>query len=157
MSEEKINLTDLKDLADQSEMAIANKLCIIAATLICGFIALTYVVLLPQGLIPIGAGIGTILLALAPIIISWSLYLKDHESPVVKHVIGFGFGLLYAVIMFTSDIGIVYLYAIPILVVVSVYSDVKYTAAVSIGAVIINIIWVGISMQYSTLTPDEVT
>ena len=157
MSEEKINLTDLKDLADQSEMAIANKLCIIAATLICGFIALTYVVLLPQGLIPIGAGIGTILLALAPIIISWSLYLKDHESPVVKHVIGFGFGLLYAVIMFTSDIGIVYLYAIPILVVVSVYSDVKYTAAVSIGAVIINIISVAIRMQSPNLTPDDVT
>lgn len=157
MSEEKINLTDLKDLADQSEMAIANKLWIIAATLICGFIALTYVVLLPQGLIPIGVGIGTILLALAPIIISWSLYLKDHESPVIKHVIGFGFGLLYAVIMFTSDIGIVYLYVIPIIVVVSVYSDVKYTAAVSIGAVIINIISVAIRMQSPNLTPDDMT
>ena len=149
--------TSLSLLASKSEIAIANKQAVIAGTLVCGFIAVTYIALLPMKLIPIGVGIVTVILALAPIILSWLLYLKDNESTYVKHIVGGGFGLLYAVIMFTSSIGIVYLYAIPMLVIVTVYSDVIFTVAVSFGAVIINFISIGIKMSQGGLSPDDLT
>ena len=158
-SKEKIweNTSQLEQLASMSEMAIANKQSVIAVSIICGFIAMTYVVLLPQGLIPMGVGIATILIALAPIVLSWCFYLRDHSSDAVKHVIGIGFGLLYTVILFSSEVEIVYLYAIPLLVIVTVYSDVKYTSAVSGGAALINIIYVAIHMLSGNITEDQIT
>lgn len=151
------NNVQLQELAAMSETAIANKLATIATTLICGFIAATYIILVPQGLIPAGVGVATIVLALLPIIFSWLIYSKDHDSKFVRHVIGVGFGLLYAVIMFTSSIGIVYLYAIPLLVIVTVYNDVPYTIAITAGVVIINAISVGMQMSSGNLAPDDVT
>ncbi|MCR4685006.1 MAG: hypothetical protein K5649_06015 [Lachnospiraceae bacterium] len=151
------NTEQLKSLAAMSEIAITNRQSTIATTLICGFIAATYIVLVPQGMIPAGVGIATILLALAPIVLSWLLYKKDNDTPLIKHVIGCGFGLLYAVILFTSDIGIVYLYAVPLLVIVTVYNDVKYTIAVAGGAVLLNAIKVGMTMAQGNLSPDDVT
>ena len=151
------NTAQLQSLAAMSEMAIANKQSSIATTLICGFIAMTYVVLLPQGLIPAGVGIGTIVLALLPVVISWALFKKDPSSALIKHVIGCGFGLLYGVILFTSDIGIVYLYAVPLLVIVTIYADVRYTIFISGGVVILNAIKVAMTMAGGNLTPDDVT
>lgn len=98
------NSSELEQLAAMSEMAIANKQSTIAATVICGFIAMTYIVLLPQGLIPMGVGIGTILLALLPIVLSWFFYVRDHGSEAIRHIIGCGFGLLYGVILVLTTI-----------------------------------------------------
>ena len=154
---EKIDLAELKTLADQSETAIANKLSIIATTLVCGFIAFTYVILLPQGLIPLGTGLTTIVLAILPIALSWIFYLKDKDSAIIKHIIGCCFAILYATILFSSDIGIVFLYAIPLLVIVTAYNDIPYTAAISIGVVILNLISVGMKMSKGNVTPDDMT
>ena len=152
-----MNSTQLEQLAAMSEMAIANKQLTIAATVICGFIAMTYVVLLPQGLIPTGVGIVTILIALLPIVLSWTAYIRNHSSEAIRHFIGCGFGLLYGVILFTSELEIVYLYAIPLLVIVTVYSDVRYTIEVSGGAVVLNLIYVGMHMASGNVTEDQVT
>ena len=151
------NTSELEQLAAMSEMAIANKQSAIAATVICGFIAVTYIVLLPQGLIPMGVGIVTILLALLPIVLSWFIYVRNRSSEAIRHVICCGFGLLYAVILFTSELGIVFLYAIPLLVIVTVYSDVKYTCAVSGGTVLLNIIYVAIHMASGNVSEEQVT
>ncbi|MCR4585015.1 MAG: hypothetical protein K5686_04765 [Lachnospiraceae bacterium] len=148
---------EMEKLAGMSETAIANKQATIAATFICGFIALTYVVLLPQGIIPPGVGIVTILLALAPIVISWIVYARDHAAEGVRHIIGCGFGILYGVILFTSEMDIVFMYAIPLLVIVTVYSDMKYTIFVSGGTVILNFIQVAIRMSAGNLTEEQVT
>ncbi len=149
--------SEMEQLAGMSEIAIANRQSTVAATIICGFIAMTYVILLPQGLIPMGVGLLTIALALAPIILSWVFYTKDHSSEIIKHVIGCGFGLLYGVILFTSEMSIVFLYAIPLLVIVTVYNDVRYTIFVSGGAVVLNFIYVGMRFSKGNLTGDDVT
>ena len=65
-----INEQQLNKLASVSELAIANKQAAAAATVICGMIALTYLILLPQHLIQIGIAVGTIILALVPSILS---------------------------------------------------------------------------------------
>ena len=152
-----MNSTQLEQLAAMSEMAIANKQLTIAATVICGFIAMTYVVLLPQGLIPTGVGIVTILIALLPIVLSWTAYIRNHSSEAIRHFIGCGFGLLYGVILFTSELEIVYLYAIPLLVIVTVYSDVRYTVMVSGAAVVLNLIYVGMHMASGNVSGDQMT
>ena len=152
-----INEQQLNRLASSSELAIANKQAAAAATAICGMIAITYIILLPQQLIPTGVGIVTIILALLPIVLSWVLYRMDHSHPLIKHVVGAGFGLLYLVLMFTAEGGVVYLYAIPLLVIVTVYHDVKFSIAVSGGCVLINAITVAMTMSKGGLSTDDIT
>lgn len=152
-----INEQQLNKLASASELAIANKQAAAAATVICGMIALTYLILLPQHLIQTGIAVVTIILALVPIILSWVFYKKDHSHPAIKHVVGAGFGLLYIVLMFTASGGVIYLYAIPLLVIVTVYSDVKFSIAVSGGCVLINAITVAMTMSKGGLTEDDIT
>ncbi|MCR5283728.1 MAG: hypothetical protein K6E18_10185 [Lachnospiraceae bacterium] len=50
---------ELEALAAKSEIHIANKLALIATSFVCGFIAMTYIVLLPQKLIPLPISITT--------------------------------------------------------------------------------------------------
>ncbi|MCR5419224.1 MAG: hypothetical protein K6E84_09940 [Lachnospiraceae bacterium] len=143
---------ELVQLSKVSELATTNKIAIMGLTILCGFIAATFLILVISKQIPAGSGLLTVLLAVAPIALSWFFYLKDKETPMAMHVIGVGFAILYIVIMFTSEMEIVYLYVIPMLVIVTLYGKVAYTAEVSIGAAIVNLIKVG-----STLASGQVT
>nr|MCR5283727.1 hypothetical protein [Lachnospiraceae bacterium] len=96
------------------------------------------------------------MIAILPQIAAWILYLRKPESVVVRHIVGSGFGLLYAFILFTSELEIVYLYAIPLIVIITIYGDVTYTAAIAFGTVILNAISVAITMSHG-VTGDEIT
>ncbi len=148
--------SELEALAIKPESRIANKQATIGTSIVCAFIAITYAVLLPQKLIPLSIGIITILLAVVPQVISWFIYLKDPGSPIIRHTAGGGFGLLYAFIIFTSDVEICYLYAIPLVVIVTIYEDLVFTAAISFGVAILNLISVGIKIA-GGVTPDQMT
>ncbi|MBR4759384.1 MAG: hypothetical protein IK078_04460 [Lachnospiraceae bacterium] len=151
------NLTDeqRQKLVNINEIAMANKIATVILTVLCGLIAFTYIAVMAMKLAPAGVGTVTLILAIAPIVLCWLFYLKDKNSGLVMHVVGVGFAILYTVILFTSDIDIVFMYVIPILVVVTLYGDVKYTALCSIGAAIENFIYVGI--QFAKGNVNETT
>ena len=148
---------ELNRLAELSEAKLSNKSATVALTVLCGFIAFTFAILLPQKLIPIGTGLLTIFLAVAPIVLCWLFYKNDNETTMVKHVIGVGFGLLYIVILFSSSISIVFMYVIPILVIVTVFGDVRYTVLVSVSAFLVNLVYVGYRFSQGGVAPDDMT
>lgn len=68
---------------------------------------------------------------LLPVIAVWVAFHYKPESIYIKHGIGIGFGIFYAVICFMSKEQMVFIYAIPMLIAVSIFCDVKFSVTVS--------------------------
>ncbi|MBP5222083.1 MAG: hypothetical protein J6Z35_02840, partial [Lachnospiraceae bacterium] len=127
MSEE-----ELLKLSAMSEIRIANKYFSLAISILCGIIAVTYLGVWISGLYPPSMEILTIVLSLFPIVLCWLMYSRNKEAVSIRYIVLIGFAIIYTVILFSSDMDLLYLYAVPILVVITMFSDVKYTAVFSI-------------------------
>ncbi len=138
---DEMSSSELESIASLSELSMANLLGSIGLTAVCGLIAITYLTLTFKENVKLPIGLVTIILSVMPIVLCWLFYGRDKESAVIKHVIGTGFALAYTFILFTSTIEMVFLYAVPMLIIVTLYSDVKYTSLVSIGVAVENIIY----------------
>ncbi len=143
---------ELNALASQSEKAISNLVAMIALCILCGFIMVTYIVILVMGLVSPANAIITILLCVIPSVLCIFFYLKDKENELIKHIIGFGFAVLYTEILFSSTMETVYLYVVPMLIVITLYGDMTYTALVAVGAAVENLIYVAIVMGKGEIT-----
>ena len=150
MSEE-----ELLKLSAMSESRIANKYSSLAISILCGIIAVTYFGLLVSGLVPPAMVIPMILLSILPIVLCWIMYGRNKEAVSIRYIILIGFAIIYTVILFSSDMDLVYLYAVPILVVITMFSDVKYTAVFSIGVVVENAINVVMRFASGRVEGDE--
>ena len=150
MSEE-----ELLKLSAMSEIRIANKYSSLAISILCGIIAVTYFGLLVSGLVPPAMVIPMILLSILPIVLCWIMYGRNKEAVSIRYIILIGFAIIYTVILFSSDMDLVYLYAVPILVVITMFSDVKYTAVFSIGVVVENAINVVMRFTSGRVEGDE--
>ena len=130
---------ELERVAGMSEVAIANKNAILAHTILCSIISAAYVMEVVKHTRTLGYVLSVIALAMIPVVIDWVLFNGDRDSMVIRHVIGFGFGIMYTYVIFTTDNQLVFTYVIPMLVVVSLYDDKKYISLVGILAVAVNI------------------
>ena len=82
------------------------------------------------------------LLGLVPVILEQILYRKNNETKMVKHLIGYGFAVYYAFLLFTATNPLTFTYVLLMVLVISVYNDMAYTIKISIGVVILNVIQV---------------
>lgn len=99
--------------------------------------------------------IGIILLALwVPTIVTIIVYKKNPESPLLRHIIGVGYGLFYIAVCLLSDQQLVYTYAIPMLIVVTIYCDFKFSITVSVACIGVALIH---SISYGVRNNFEVT
>ncbi len=146
---------ELLKLSAMSEIRIANKYSSLAISILCGIIAVTYFGLLVSGLVPPAMVIPMILLSILPIVLCWIMYGRNKEAVSIRYIILIGFAIIYTVILFSSDMDLVYLYAVPILVVITMFSDVKYTAVFSIGVVVENAINVVMRFASGRVEGDE--
>ena len=78
-------------------------------------------------------------LDLGPMIAAHILYKMNPEAYAIRHVIGIGYAIFYAVNCFVSPDQLVYTYAFPMLVVVSIYMDKNFTRIVSVGLILVAI------------------
>ena len=70
--------------------------------------------------------------AVIPVTACWVFYLKDHATDIVRHIIAVGFGLFYTVCCFTGHSRLIFVYAIPLLFVVGMYNDMRFSITVSV-------------------------
>ncbi len=80
-------------------------------------------------------------LAAVPVITEWILYKRNHADRKIQHVLGFGYAILYIFIIFTTTNVTAFTFAIPLYVVITLYSDLKYCIALSAGGFIVNVIF----------------
>ncbi|MCR4604927.1 MAG: hypothetical protein K5639_02905 [Eubacterium sp.] len=129
-----------KNLAAMSELKIANKTATQELTVICSIISLAYIAEILKGSRTVLYVLVTVILAMAPVVISWLLYAKDNASKIIKYVIIVGYGIMYCYVLFTAANDLVFTYAIPIMIAISLYGEKGLMLAYCIGVVAANII-----------------
>ena len=79
-------------------------------------------------------------LALIPVILGQFFFLKDRETGMIKHTVGIGFAITYSFMVLTTEESNIYVLVIPMILLVSVFNDVKFSVQINIGTVILSLI-----------------
>lgn len=80
-------------------------------------------------------------LAAIPVIVEWILYKKDTADTKIQHILGAGYGIFYAFTVFTTNNVTAFTFAIPLYVVITLYSDLRYCIIISSGGFLVNLIY----------------
>lgn len=154
------NLNELSDaellkLSKLSEHQFANIYAMTGSIFLCSFIFLLYVYFLITG--QVGTLLGSIILFLAalPPILCFILYRKNKEVQFIRDVIGIGVSFCYNVILFTSDVEMVFIMGIPALIIVTLFCEVWYISTVGIGFASVNLIYVIIRFARGTIEDGD--
>ncbi len=139
MSEKDIELKELEELSNQSETVVANKTVMITWTVLCSIISAAYLLEVVKGARTVGYVLTTVLLAMIPVVLGWTVYKKNNDSDKISYLMAIGFGLLYSFVLFTAQNDLVFSYAIPMLIVATLYNSKKYTTVCG-SVVVIEII-----------------
>ena len=65
---------------------------------------------------------------------------KDRETGMIKHTVGIGFAITYSFMVLTTEEANIYVLVIPMILLVSVFNDVKFSVQINIGTVILSLI-----------------
>lgn len=80
--------------------------------------------------------LGVGILGLGPVAVEFIFWKKNKATPVIKHLVAIGFAVFYTVILFTAPNNMVYTFAIPMILVVSVYNDTRYSIMINAGTIL---------------------
>ncbi|MBD5499129.1 MAG: hypothetical protein HDR11_15485 [Lachnospiraceae bacterium] len=122
-----------------TDMARINRAAILCHGGIDSVITLAYLAEVIKGSRTIWYFLMIAALAMVPVIVEAVLYRANKESRVIKHVMACGYLALYAVAIFTTNSLLPFTYIIPMMVVITLYSDQKYCLAIGVAALLLNI------------------
>lgn len=121
-----------------------NRIVMICHWIESVMIAVTFLLEMLTGKRPVLYGVIILLLALGPVIAELYFWLKDHNTTMIKHLAAMGFGAMYTVIIFTTTNNQLYLYALPMVVLITVYNDKAYMLKIIVAIILENAITVGV-------------
>ena len=58
------------------------------------------------------------------------------EHAMIKHLVSYGFALFYTICLFTSPTNLIYVFVIPMIFVVTIYSDTRYLLLINTGTIL---------------------
>lgn len=82
----------------------------------------------------------TAVLGFAPIAAEIFFWKKDKATPMIKHLVAIGFAIFYTFILFTAIHGMVFVFVIPMVLVISVYNDIRYSLMINTGTILESLI-----------------
>lgn len=132
-----------------SEFAVNNKFVKNAHLVVALVMILFCVLQAAGGMKSWGYAILALILGLAPVVLEFIFYAKEKETKLIKHFAGIGFMIFYTFAIFTSSTYIVFLFVMPILLVMMVYNDVRYSIFLNITVIIESIVLVVIDSMTS--------
>ena len=150
------NETEAKSLASMSEPKIANKTVILALTVLCSIISVAYIAEVAKGSRTFLYVLVTVILAMVPVAITWILYKKDNASLAVRYVVVVGYGIMYCYVLLTAANDLVFTYAIPIMVAITLYAQKSLTMSFSIGVVVVNVVSIIIPFIQGGVTKERI-
>ena len=121
-----------------------NRIVMICHWIESVMIAVTFLLEMLTGRRPVLYGVIILLLALGPVIAELYFWLKDHNTTMIKHLAAMGFGAMYTVIIFTTTNNQLYLYVLPMVVLITVYNDRAYMLKIIVAIMLENAITVGV-------------
>ena len=115
-----------------------NRTALILFTILTSIISVAYIVQLIKGEAGLEKFLPVEIFDLVPMIICWVLYKKDPETRLIRHVIGIGYGLFYITVCFvTTNTILVFVYAIPTVILTSMFNDIRLSMTSGIGVSVI--------------------
>ena len=124
------------------ELSRANKSVVLALTIFNSIIAAAYVLEIVKQTNPIWECLTVIALALVPVAISCVVFKSNRESAALKFIVIVGFAMMYGFVLLTSDNEFVFVYAIPMLVTITLYESKRIIIASGSGIVLLNVLQV---------------
>lgn len=122
-----------------SEKARANKVAMICHTIVSCIIALAYLMEIVKKTRTVPYAVSVAILAIIPCILETLVYKKDKESKWIRHVMGVGFAFLYIYVMMTTVNNLAFVYAIPMIIVLTIFDDVAFAIKINVGVILVNI------------------
>ncbi|MCR5733260.1 MAG: hypothetical protein K6G22_01515 [Lachnospiraceae bacterium] len=126
---------------ERSQQAYVNKTALILFTVLTGIISVAYIVQFLKGEAGMGLFLPIELFDLIPMILGWIVYNMNPDSKIIKHIMAIGYGLFYLVLcLISTNTILVFVYALPTVIMVSMFDDYKLSVTSGIGVSIIAII-----------------
>lgn len=122
------------------ELARANRMGQRLELVIIVILTISYLIQGVTNRISLGRLAAILLLLWIPFALVVALYKKDPSNGLIKHVIGVGYGLFYLFICIVSSEQLVYTYAFPMVIVVAIYCDLKFSITVGSACTVIAVI-----------------
>lgn len=122
-----------------NEKAEINKVAVICHGVIAAVLILAYLLEVVKGARTIGYYMIFLVLALGPLIAEITIYKKNPESTLIKHIMGIGYGIFYTFVVFTTVSVLAFTYALPMYMVLTLFSDVKFCSMIAGSCLLVNI------------------
>ena len=123
------------------ETARINRFALIILTVIDSFLVVGYAREGVAGSIPplfAWVFVACVLFSMAA---AFGVYLKNHESGILKHVVMIGYGIVYAMAIMGARNDYVFVMAFPVAVVFILYFDVAFVVRASVIVMLLNVIY----------------
>ncbi|MCR5676394.1 MAG: hypothetical protein K6G16_11870 [Lachnospiraceae bacterium] len=138
------------------ELIIANKRAVLSITIICSIISAAYVLEIVKKSRTIGYVLIVIALAMIPVLLAQIEVHRNQASPLIKYIVGVGYAIMYVYVLLTSNNVLVFTYVIPMLIIITLYDDVRYVSIIGAGVIFFNIIAIVIQMKNGVITNTAV-
>lgn len=136
-----------------TEAQYINKWAIVCHGIIDAILFIAYLIEVMKGSRTIPYFLVFAALAIVPVVAEVLLYRKNPSSELVRHFIGFGYGIMYVFAIFTTNSIITFVYVLPIYVVITLFSDVRFCTTVCIcgvGANVVDVIYKAKTVGYTS-------
>ena len=128
-------------------LARNNRTCMIAHTATAGvMLLLLFLQAATRGINPAVLTISCIL-GIAPVAAELLYWKKNHETTAIRHLVGNGFAVFFTFYIYPSTTFMASVFVIPMIVVISLYNNKKFSLLVNTGVVIETIILAVIGIQ----------
>lgn len=78
--------------------------------------------------------------ALVPVVAEFIVWKKNRESAIIRHLVAMGFACFYTVALFTTTCISMYVFVVPVLLIITLYNDVKYFVVLNAITVLENFV-----------------
>ena len=145
-----------RDIMNNQELKLTNKLAVTLITVLVTIISLAYIVEVVKATKSFGYVASVIITGWIPTILCIISYKKDNASKLVKWFYTIGFILFYSYVLLSGTNDLIFVYVIPLFFALVLYNDVKLSVFTVLLSAISNIIYNIIKYMKGELTLDNV-
>lgn len=139
-----------------SELRRCNKVTVLCHGIICALIAVAYLIEVFKGSRTILYWLMLLAVGGGPVIAEMLIYKKNPESEGLRKIVGYGYGIFYIMVVFTTTSILPFTYILPMLIVITLYGDIAYCLKIGIGGVLVNIVDVVYTIFTSGYAKEEI-
>ncbi|MCI8307263.1 MAG: hypothetical protein HFH14_04365 [Lachnospiraceae bacterium] len=139
----------------ETEFGRCNRVAVICHTIEVAIIILAYFVEFFKGARTFPYVVAVLAIGIAAPAAEIVLLCKDRNNRLIKYILSVGFGIFYTFVALTTVNKLAFVYAVPMLIVITVYNDTIYSIISNSLAVVINIIQVVMFLGNGVYTMED--